>query len=119
MGEAVREMNREGACRLASSRSADFRLLLILLLLTGAIRFWLIAHTEVTARDGVGFIRYAWQLHTQAWPAVLRENPHPPLYPLTILGMSYPLRWLLGGNEAALMQLSSQLTSPFAGVRCR
>jgi hypothetical protein len=98
------------------SGRSDWLLLVILFLLAGVVRFWLIGHTEVTARDGVGFMRYAWQLKTQPWPAVLRENPHPPLYPLTILLVSYPVRWLLPGSETVLLQLSAQLTAALAGL---
>ena len=33
--------------------------LAILIVLAGAVRFWLIGHTEVAARDSIGYIRYA------------------------------------------------------------
>ncbi len=98
------------------SSRPDWLLLLTLLILAGLVHFWLIGHTEVTARDGVGFMRYAWQLKTQPWPAVLRENPHPPLYPLTILMVSYPVRWLLPGSDPVLLQLSAQLTTALASL---
>lgn len=87
-----------------------------LIALAATLRVWHIRHTEVTARDGVGFIRYAWQLGTQPWDLVLRENAHPPLYPLTILAASWPVRHLAAGSEAALMQLSAQVASGAAGV---
>lgn len=99
-----------------SSRRPDWPLLIVLFVLAGLIRFWLISHTEVTARDGVGFMRYAWQLKTQPWSHVLRENPHPPLYPLTILMVSYPVRALLPGDDTFLLQLSAQLTTALASL---
>jgi hypothetical protein len=101
---------------LRSSRWSDLKLLALLLALAAGIHLWLIRHTEVTARDGVGFIRYAWQLQTQPWAPVLRENPHPPIYPLTVLAMSYPVRQLAAGNDQAVMQLSAQLASALAGT---
>jgi 4-amino-4-deoxy-L-arabinose transferase-like glycosyltransferase len=99
-----------------SSRRPDWLLLLTLFVLAGLIRCWLISHTEVTARDGVGFMRYAWQLKTQPWTHVLRENPHPPLYPFTILLVSYPVRTLLPGGDTFLLQLSAQLTTALASL---
>jgi 4-amino-4-deoxy-L-arabinose transferase-like glycosyltransferase len=94
----------------------DLGLLVALLLSAGAIRGWLVTHTEVTARDGVGFIRYAWQLKYQPWEQVLRNNPHPPLYPLTILAVSYPIRHLLSGPDSFTMQISAQLANGLAGL---
>jgi len=88
----------------------------MLLLLSAGIRVWHIHHTEVTARDGVGFIRYAWQLQHEPWTTVLRGNPHPPLYPLAILGVSIPLRQLVNDDASRAMQLSAQVASALAGV---
>ncbi len=94
----------------------DLSRLLVLLLLAASIRAWLIRHTEVTARDGVGFMRYAWNLGSRPWPEVLRANPHPPLYPLTILAVSLPVRRWTALDDTAAMQLSAQLASALAGV---
>jgi hypothetical protein len=94
----------------------DGALLLALLLVAAAIHTWSIAHTEVTARDGVGFIRYAWQLQSQGWVGVLRENPHPPLYPLSILAAAYPVRHWAVGSPSAVMQLSAQVAAALAGT---
>jgi hypothetical protein len=90
--------------------------ILFLLLLAMAIRVWHMSHTEVTARDGVGFIRYAWELERLPWKGVFRSNPHPPLYPLTILGVSFPIRQLMHGNDVLAMQVSAQTASGLAGV---
>jgi hypothetical protein len=100
----------------ASSTWHDLQLLAVLLVLAAGIHLWHLTHTEVTARDGVGFIRYAWQLQSQSWEQVLRQNPHPPFYPLCVLAMSYPVRHLAAGDELVVMQLSAQSTSALAGT---
>jgi hypothetical protein len=90
--------------------------LLLLLLLAATIRTWLIDHTEVIARDGVGFIRYAWELRDKPLTQVLRERPHPPVYPFAILAVSVPIREWFSGPPSVLMQFSAQLASAIAGV---
>jgi 4-amino-4-deoxy-L-arabinose transferase-like glycosyltransferase len=89
---------------------------LVLLLLAITIRAWLLCHTEVTSRDSIGFERYAWELQNKNWISVLHDNVHHPLYPITILGVSAPIRYLLGGSELEIMQLSAQLASGLAGI---
>src|SRR5438105_12071248 len=91
-------------------------LLLILVFLAAAIRIWLITHTEVTARDSIGYERYAWELGQDNWKHVLQRNVHHPLYPLTILVTSVPVRQIVGGSELTVMQLSAQLASGLAGI---
>src|SRR5262245_29398494 len=86
----------------------DLGLLLVLLLLAGGVRAWVIGHTEVPARDGIGFIRFAWELQTRPWPEVLRSNLHPPGYPITVLTVSLPVCHFLGTTPQT-MQLSAQL----------
>lgn len=98
------------------SRRIDWLLITGLMIVAGAIHGWQIQHTAVTARDGVGFIRYAWQLESLSWRDVLRENPHPPGYPLAILAISLPVRHLFAGAESEMMQLSAQLANALAGV---
>ena len=95
---------------------SDISLLLVLLFLATAIRVWLIAHTEVTSRDSIGYQRYAWELEQDNWKQVLRKNVHHPLYPVTILAISGPVRQLVGGSEVTVMQLSAQLASGLAGI---
>lgn len=96
----------------------DLGLLLLLVLLAGGIRAWHLRHTEVISRDTVGFIRFACQLRESPgdWRSVLRNNLHPPLYPLSVLGMSYAVRPFVAGPETAVMQLSAQLAASLAGV---
>jgi hypothetical protein len=88
----------------------------LLLALATLIRIWHLCHTEVTSRDSIGFERYAWELQHKTWPQTLRENAHHPLYPLTLLGMSWPVRWLHPDSDLAVMQLSAQLASGLAGI---
>src|SRR5262249_58511665 len=77
--------------------SADWLLLALLVLLAAGIRVWQLAHTEVAARDSIGFIRIAWQLHQHPlseWKDVLAHAEQHPIYPLTIHAVSIPLRAL-------------------------
>ncbi|MBX9628551.1 MAG: glycosyltransferase family 39 protein [Gemmataceae bacterium] len=62
----------------------DYLRLLILAAVSVAVHGWLIAHTAVTARDGLGFARYALRLQSPEAanpPDHLRqrENPPPPV----------------------------------------
>lgn len=96
--------------------SRDLALVLALVAFSAAIHAWLICHTEVTARDSIGFIRHAWELRHHPWREVLQDNPHPPLYPLTVLGMSSLVGRLAPGTELETMQLGVQLASSLAAV---
>src|SRR5262245_1003583 len=107
----------EPAPNINKSRSgADALVLAALFVCALAVHVWQIRHTAVTARDGVGFIRYAWQLQAQPWLGVLRENPHPPGYPLVICAVSVPLRPFLHGTESEIMQVSAQAASALYGA---
>jgi len=94
----------------------DLGLLLLLLLLAGGVRFWLIARTEVAARDGIGFVRYALQLESQPWSQVLRDSQQHPGYPILLMLVSWPVRYFSGVTDCVSMQLSAQLTSGLAGL---
>ena len=48
--------------------------LVLLLLLAGGMRLWQVADTEVTSRDSVTFIRFAWRLETEPWARVFRTG---------------------------------------------
>jgi 4-amino-4-deoxy-L-arabinose transferase-like glycosyltransferase len=91
-------------------------LLLLLVVLAAGARAWLIVHTEVAARDSIGFIRYAWQLESQPWVEVLRQSQQHPGYPVLLLAISLPVRAYFGGTDAVAMQVSAQLASGLAGV---
>src|SRR5437764_3284504 len=88
----------------------------MLMLLAGGIRAWLINHTEVAARDSIGFIRYALELERYPWKGVLEHSLQHPGYPAAILAVSWPVRQFLDGTNYISMQLSAQLTSALAGV---
>src|SRR5207244_6114698 len=90
----------------SSQLKSDLGCLFILLLLATAIRVWLISHTEVTSRDSIGYERYAWELAHDNWIHVLRTNVHHPLYPLTVLAISAPVRQIVNGSDLVVMQLS-------------
>jgi hypothetical protein len=94
----------------------DVGLLTLLVLLTGSLRAWQLTHTEVAARDSIGFIRQAWQLSEQPFAAVVRTGEQHPGYPMIIVAVSWPVRQFVGGPDAATMQLSAQLTSAIASV---
>src|SRR5262245_22535875 len=83
-----------------TGRWSEVGRVLILLLLTGAIHAWIIRHTEVPARDGVGFMHYAWRLLHEPWGEVLRTSHQHPGYPLLIAVVSK--LWLVG--DAPLWQ---------------
>jgi hypothetical protein len=96
--------------------SQDWLLLGLVLFAAIATRTWLITHTEVMARDGVGLVHYARQLQTEPWREVLRGNAHPPLYPLAILAVSLVLKPFWTAGVTSMMQLSAQLASAISGV---
>jgi 4-amino-4-deoxy-L-arabinose transferase-like glycosyltransferase len=97
----------------------DWCLFALLLLLAAGIRLWQLTHTEVAARDSIGFIRIAWQLNQKPfseWPDVLKQAEQHPVYPLAIWAVSVPLRHLVEGPEADRMRLSAQMASALAAV---
>src|SRR5258708_565821 len=67
----------------------DWLLLGLSLALVLPLRCWLLYNTEVTARDSVGYIRYAQQFERLSWQEVLKENHQHPGYPLCIHFMSH------------------------------
>jgi hypothetical protein len=94
----------------------DLLALLVLCVLAVALRCWLISHTQVAARDSIGFIRYAIDLERLPWTKVLREQSQMPLFPLLTLVTSVPVRAASGGMTCDAMVLSAQLANSFAGV---
>jgi hypothetical protein len=97
----------------------DLGLIALLLLLALGLRGWLLAHTEVPARDTIGFIRYALEFEADPWPTVLRNNHQHPGYPLTVLAVSVPVRAATDPDEmppSEVMSLSAQLASNLAAV---
>lgn len=90
--------------------------LTVLILLAGAIRFWLVGHTEVAARDSIGYIRYALQLEAKPWNEVILKSEQHPGYPAALLAVSWPVRHWLGGTTPRSMQLSAQLATIIAAI---
>jgi len=98
--------------------------LVVLVLLAVGVRAWVLTHTEVTARDSIGFIRFALHLESPGgWPFpghnvteprpesvfdVIRTAEQPPVYPLAILAVSKPVRYFSGTTPEAMV-LSAQL----------
>src|SRR5438874_2898434 len=74
----------------SASIGREVALLAVLLLLAAGIRAWLISHTEVAARDSVGFIRYALELERYPWKQVLQHSLQHPGYPVVLLAVSWP-----------------------------
>ncbi len=95
----------------------DLGLLLLLILVAAGLRSWQLAHTEVAARDSIGYVRIAWQLeHDGDWPRVVRTAAQHPGYPAVLLLVSGPVRYFSGDDLPMTMQRSAQLTSIFAAI---
>ena len=104
-----------GGCARAF-RWVDTASILALMTLSLAIHAFLIRHTEVAARDSIGFIRYAWELKHQPWENVLKNSHQHPGYPVALLAVSGVVRHFVSGPEVRVFQLSAQLTSLLAGI---
>jgi hypothetical protein len=94
----------------------DWRPLALLLGVALGLRAWQLTHTEVAARDSIGYIRIAWRLEHQPWRQAVREASQHPLYPLTVGLVSHPVRRFGPADLAVAMQLSAQLAAALAGV---
>ncbi len=96
----------------------DLALIGLLLLAALGLRAWHLMHTEVAARDSIGFIRYAWLLGHHPWIETIRDPRQEQHfgYPLAILAVSYPVRQFMAGPEPAVMQFSAQLASCLASI---
>jgi hypothetical protein len=84
--------------------------LAVLLLIVGALRCWLIINTEVTARDSIGFIRYALSFDEKSWSAALRSQHQHPGYPVVVWLVSNPVRAFFGATPET-MRVSAQLVN--------
>jgi hypothetical protein len=114
-GRTTQDREAPGAGGVSPLRG-DVGLLLVLLLAAAGIRTWLITHTEVAARDSIGYIRYAWQLRERPWQEVLQTSEAHPGYPLAILAVSPAVRAVVRGPESIVMQRSAQLANALAGT---
>ncbi|HLW67088.1 MAG TPA: glycosyltransferase family 39 protein [Gemmataceae bacterium] len=102
--------------RLWKPERVDVIRLSIVLILALAIRTWIIAHTEVTARDSIGFMRFALNLQERPWGAVIRSYEQAPGYPMLMLAVMQPVRYFAGGMNPDSLVLCAQLTSLFASI---
>src|SRR6516164_8421881 len=98
------------------SRRGDWGRIALVALLAIGVRGWVITHTEVVARDSIGFIRYALQLEEKPLAQVIRDSEQHPGYPLSVMLVSKPVRALTGGLSCDAMTLSAQLASAIAAI---
>jgi hypothetical protein len=116
--------NTERPCR---EWASDLWRIGFIMLLALAPRAWILAHTEALSRDGLGFIRFALQLEdppsspehperqmTRA--EVLKASLQAPGYSASILAVSWPVRWVMGGTTCQAMTISAQLASLLASL---
>lgn len=101
---------------LPAATRRDWLLLAALVTLVLPLRAWLLYNTEVTARDSIGYIRYALALEQKPWQQVWKEQDQHPGYPLVIWALSVPVRGWTGRHDAEIMQLSAQLVSAIASL---
>ncbi|MGL4553664.1 MAG: ArnT family glycosyltransferase [Gemmataceae bacterium] len=90
--------------------------LLLLLAVACGLRAWHLTHTEVTTRDSIGFIRYAWQLGHRPLADALRGNPYHPLYPAAVLAASKVVVPLSADGLPRAMQRSAQAVNAAVSV---
>ena len=94
----------------------DWLLIAILVALVLPLRLWLLHNTEVTARDSIGYIRYALQFEDADWREVCKKSDQHPGYPALVWLMSQPIRALDGETTPRNMQLATQLVSLLASL---
>jgi hypothetical protein len=95
---------------------SDLCLLALLMALAAGIGAWLFWHTEVAARDSIGYIRMGWMFQHHPWTEVLRKGGYHPTYPILLLATSQVVRQVVSMPEPVTMQISAQLTSILASV---
>lgn len=89
---------------------------LLVLLLALSMRIWIVARSEVAARDSIGFIKYGLRYENEPFAKVLREAEQPPAYPIAVLVASWPVRAMMSGVTPSTMMLSAQIASAFFGT---
>jgi hypothetical protein len=98
------------------SRIPSWLPLAVLIVLSIGLRVWVIARTEVAARDSIGFIRTALRFENEPWLDVIRTSEQPPGYALTVLAVSRPLRAVSADWTVDTMVLAAQLASAMMAV---
>ncbi|NBY01581.1 MAG: hypothetical protein EBQ87_06315 [Planctomycetes bacterium] len=117
IGVALIMCNQMVADKAVLSGKQQVFILFVLMILVVGLRAWQITHTEVAARDSIGFIRYAWLLeNSDDWNAVIKDAQQHPGFPLAIHLVSKPVRYFVGSDLPFAYQLSSQLVSSFFSV---
>jgi hypothetical protein len=94
----------------------DWLLIGLLVAVVLPLRVWLICNTEVTARDSIGYIRYALQFEQYGWKETLLKNHQHPGYPVLVMLMSQPVRAIHGATTPENMELSTQLVNLLASL---
>lgn len=101
---------------LPSVKQQVFILFALMILVVG-LRAWQLMHTEVAARDSIGFIRYAWLLqNSNDWKSVIKDAQQHPGFPVAIHLASKPILYFVDSDLPFAYQLSSQLVSSFFSV---
>jgi len=107
---------------------ADVLCVLALLCVSVALHGWLYFNTYTTARDSIGFAQLALQYESPKQAVVqfpcanpldvMRrgEPPHPPVYPLIVLGVSKVVRKYHRGTLPEQMLRSTQIASMLGAV---
>ncbi len=95
----------------------EFLPVLALLLIGLGVKLWLLMHTTVLTRDGVGHILLAAKLEREPWADALNSSRQHPLYSIHILGVAKLLAWWRGDELDCLdWQLAAQWANILAGV---
>jgi hypothetical protein len=113
--------------RRPSLTGPDYLRLAILVVVSAAVHLWLVAHTAVPARDAIGFARYALCLQSPHQTSlghefhrtpidVIREQQHPPGYPLAIWAAAKFVRHTTTLPLPESTLLAAQLVSALAAV---
>ena len=117
LGVALAMLNETVKEKALPSVKSQVFILLVLMLLVAGLRAWQITHTEVAARDSIGFIRYAWLLeNSDDWKSVIKDAQQHPGFPLAIHLASKPVRYFVDSDLPLAYQLSSQLVSSLFSV---
>ncbi len=109
------QRSSEGKAPYLISNWSDRRCLLVLLVLALALRVWHLVTTEVTSRDSIAYIRYAWRLGHEPWHQVITSETQHPGYGFLIYALAGPVRAILSDLPYA-MQLSAQLAASLASL---
>jgi hypothetical protein len=117
MGVALAMLNVVPEEKVLPTVKQQVFILFVLMILVVGLRAWQITHTEVAARDSIGFIRYAWLLENSSdWKSVIKDAQQHPGFPLAIHLVSKPVRFFVESDLPFAYQLSSQLVSSFFSV---